>query len=486
MTILDKAISYFSPSAALRREVAKVALDHVRAYDAGKTGRKTEGWITTSGTETAEIWGSKQAKIRARAKDLFRNNEYAKAGIRALCSSTIRTGIGVYPKLKSERQKWESWAQSTDCDYNGKLDFAGIQLLVAQTVFVDGECLIIAHINPSKSFPLELQILEPDHLDDNKTGPENDGGYSLMGVKHNKFGKVDGYWIYPMHPGEVGVIRSDLTSMLVPASRVLHIFKKDRASAVRGVSVLSAAMMRLRDLADYDDATLVRKKIEACFAAFVTTDDGDSVTGSIQSDPRGGNQKTERLAPGLIKYLRPGQDVTFSNPSLSNDESFRRENLLAVSTSMGVTYAQLTGDLRQANYSSTRVGLVEHALHVEQWIWLVFVPQLINPVRSLWRETAMLAGVKTGKEKDAVVAPKRPWVDPYKDAIAEELMVKAGFKSGRRVIQEMGENPDDMLDDIAEWNELAKSKGVVLGANPLASILKINPLEEGQDADKSD
>jgi capsid protein len=37
---------------------------------------------------------------------------------------------------------------------------------------------------------------------------------------------------------------------------------------------LAVSLMKLRDLDEYEEAELVRKKIEACFAAFVRTGDG--------------------------------------------------------------------------------------------------------------------------------------------------------------------------------------------------------------------
>jgi capsid protein len=68
--------------------------------------------------------------------------------------------------------------------------------------------------------------------------------------------------------------------------------------------------MKLRDLDEYEEAELVRKKIEACFAAFVRTGDGsrtladsatttDAATGKVT--------RTETLSPGMIEYLRPAK-----------------------------------------------------------------------------------------------------------------------------------------------------------------------------------
>ena len=56
---------------------------------------------------------------------------------------------------------------------------------------------------------------------------------------------------------------------------MLHLFDRLRPGQVRGVPWFAPVILKLRDLDEYDDAELVRKKIEACFAAFVTGADDE-------------------------------------------------------------------------------------------------------------------------------------------------------------------------------------------------------------------
>ena len=44
MNWIDKAVGYVSPAAQLQRERARAALAIIRAYDGGKSTRRTEGW----------------------------------------------------------------------------------------------------------------------------------------------------------------------------------------------------------------------------------------------------------------------------------------------------------------------------------------------------------------------------------------------------------------------------------------------------------
>jgi hypothetical protein len=116
--------------------------------------------------------------------------------------------------------------------------------------------------------PFQLQVLEPDHLDNGKTEDMADGGYILQGIEFDALGRRRAYWLFPVHPGETR--GRSLASRPVPARQVLHLFERLRPGQVRGVPWFAPVILKLRDLDDYDDAELMRKKIEACFAAFVT------------------------------------------------------------------------------------------------------------------------------------------------------------------------------------------------------------------------
>jgi capsid protein len=59
----------------------------------------------------------------------------------------------------------------------------------------------------------------------------------------------------------------------------MHLFERLRPGQIQGVPWFAPAIVKLRDLDESDDAELVRKKIEACFAAFVTGDEEAAAAG---------------------------------------------------------------------------------------------------------------------------------------------------------------------------------------------------------------
>lgn len=475
--IFDRVVEAFSPERGIRRAQARMALDVVRKYEAAEVGRRTQGWKAGSGSANAEIDGS-LGRLRDRAAQQIRDNEYAKAAIRTLRTHIVGTGITVIPDLKSERELWRRWADG-DCDADGQLDLAGLSSLGVNTWKERGELIVRRRWRRAEdglAVPMQIQLLEPDHLDHTKTGIV-DGNAVIMGVEFDLLGRRAAYWLFPEHPGEVTTLRrGGLQSKRVPASEVIHVYRKDRISQVRGVPELAVSLMRMRDLKGYEEAELVRKKIEACFTAFVTTDNPRRTVGDVQKEQTG--RTIEKISPGLIKYLTEGESVTFGTPaSVGGYGEYTASQLHAIATGAGVTYHQLTGDNARANYTAHRASLREFYALVDQEQWLTWIPMFVRPVRRWFREAAQLAGERIGDKPDAITTPRKQLVDPLKDTMADKEEVRAGLASLFEKWRERGLNPDDQIEELVRIKQLLAEKGLVLDIDAGVTQLKLTPQE---------
>jgi len=208
MNFIDRAIGWVSPATALRRVQYRRALQVAEAfsYDGAMRGRRTGGWITSNSDANRETFGS-MVWLRDRARDLARNNPYATKALSELVGAQIGTGIIPRANTGDDKlnvlidQKFERWA--TDCDADGQFDFFGIQWQVARAVAESGECII--RFRPRRpgdgiDVPFQLQVLEPDYLDHNKT-LSLDTGTIIEGVQFDKIGRRVAYWMFGNHPG---------------------------------------------------------------------------------------------------------------------------------------------------------------------------------------------------------------------------------------------------------------------------------------------
>ncbi|UVA80461.1 phage portal protein [Pandoraea commovens] len=483
---LDRTIEYFAPGVALRREHSRVVLDMHRSYEAAKVGRRTAGWHAGSGSANVEI-GPSLVRVRNRCREMVRNNEYAAKTIDALVTNTVGTG---FTASAPEQQVWDDWCAY--CDADGQLDFNGLTELAQRTRRESGEVLIrFRQRLPEDGYavPLQIQVLEPDHLDHSRNGPINGGNFVIAGVEFNLIGQRVAYWLFPHHPGDVASFRiNSLESKRVPASEILHYYRKRRPSQVRGMPELGVSLLRLRDLADYEQAELVRKKIEACFVAFVSTDNDQQALGTMRSTDGvdAGKQRQERVAPGMIKYLSNAESVDFGSPAASGGYGdYTTTQLFAVAAGAGVTYEQLTGDGSRVNYSAGRSLLVEFRQAIAAEQWLAFVPMVLNPIAQRFQVTAKLAGAqRAAVNKFTWTAPRLPWVDPLKDAMAIKELARGGFQSISEAIRERGDDPDKVFAEIKAEREKLRALGIVVDSDAAVSERLLSPEDVAKLLDK--
>ena len=212
---------------------------------------------------------------------------------------------------------------------------------------------------------------------------------------------------------------------------------------------------------------MLRKKIEACFAAFVTQPEGPGtspLTGA-EKDDRG--RLVESLEPGIVKYLKPGQEVTFGAPHAAGGHGeYHRVKTHEIAAGARVTYQQMTGDMSQANYSSMRGGRLEFQAVLERHQRNVMIHQFCRPVWSAFNEAGIAAGVLREIERTDWTAPKPRPVDPYKDAQADLIRVRTGSATLLDIAAENGRDPATLLNDIAGVAKIIDELGLVLDADP--------------------
>jgi lambda family phage portal protein len=463
MTLLDRAIASLSPEWALKRQRARNAMSMLeRAYDGAKTGRRTGGWVANSTSSDAEIAGSIN-RLRDRSRDIVRNNPYGQRAQDIFSTNVV--GTGIIAKANGAQEAWDTWCRQ--CDADGLLDFYGIQALVARTLFESGECLIrLRERRPEDGMnvPLVLQVLEPDHLDTRRTGAVAGGGWVKQGIEYDAIGRRVAYWLFNHHPGDIATTGQTLTSSRAAAADVLHIFERKRPGQNRGVPRLASVLLKMRDLDDYEEAELVRKGIESCFAAFVTTEDDGQTLGQSSTDSA--DRRIENLSAGMVQYLKPGQDITFGAPQNSGGYAdYTKTQLRAIAAGVGITYEQLTGDLSGVNYSSIRAGMVEFHRSVDAVQWLTLVPMLLDPVWARW--SAMAYGLRVIKQPAGPVRwtpPRRQWVDPLKDVNAARQEIGAGITSLSETIRSRGEDPEKVFAEIAAERATLARLGIVSDA----------------------
>ncbi|MDH3664077.1 MAG: phage portal protein, partial [Alphaproteobacteria bacterium] len=337
---------------------------------------------------------------RSRARQLVRSNPYASNAAASFTAHLV--GCGIKPSsliddaaLKEQiQQLWLAWTDEADAD--GLTDFYGLQAMAARAMFEAGECFF--RFRPRRpgdglTVPLQLQMLSAEHLPLSKCETLPNGHEIIFGIEFDRIGRRVAYHFHRTHPGDVRQGGAgDLAR--VPADQVCHLFHPIAEGQIRGLPWVAPAMVKLWLLDQYDDAELDRKKVAAMFAGFVTRPGPDDVMGEDAAAKDADGAALLGLQPGTMQLLLPGEDIKFSDPADvgGSYEAFQYRTLLACCAAMGVPYTNVTGDLRQANYSSLREGKLEFRRRIEQVQHGTLVFQLCRPVWNRWLRDAVLAG----------------------------------------------------------------------------------------------
>lgn len=465
MNRLDKLIAWFNPAKGVVRARSRTALEVVRAYEGASRGRRLANWAPPSSNANTETTFQLQA-LRDRSRDLVRNNPWACRAIQVISNNVVGTGIlpqaSGRTKTASRRLQtlWEQWGDTPSCDADGRYDFYGLEALVMRTVAESGECLIRRRWRKSEDslpIPMQLQILEPDYLDVFKDGPTATG-YIIQGIEFDKIGRRVGYWLYPQHPGGRQGYGLAMPSVRIDAAEILHVYRADRPGQVRGVPWGTPAIVKLRDLADYEDALLLRQKLSACFTAFVTDPEGVS-SGQVSI--------AESLEPGAIEILPPGKSIEFASPPApSGTGEYTADVQRAIAAAFGITFEALTGNLQRVNFSSGRMGWIEMHRNVEAWQWHMLVPQMCSGVWGWFCDAAETKGYE--RTEATWTPPRREMIDPSKEIRATIEAIRAGLMSLSEGLRKLGYDPATVLNEKASDQKLLDALGLVLDSDPRA------------------
>lgn len=456
-------------------------------YDGATTGRRSYGW-RVAGTDANTEIATARPRLRNISRDMVRNNPIAGRIVQVIRQNVV--GAGIVPAVKSSskarqeriRKLIARHLETTAFDVTGRLNLYGIQGLVMGGVVESGEMLVRRRWVSDRrlALPFQVHVLEPDYLDSTVDGVLLNGNVAINGIEYDvRTKKRVAYHLYDEHPGALRTAISQTTTR-VPAADVIHVYRADRGGQERGVTWFHPVILRMRDLADFVDAQLMRQKIAACFAAFVTSDADPSLPPGFEKDQRTGHP-LETMAPGMIEYLRNGEKVEFGDPPQVGDfDPYLRTSLREIATGVGITYESLTGDLSQVNYSSGRMGWIEFQRSIDDWRWNMLIPHLCTGIAEWTLEAIGIMAPGGIGEYDAIgwTPPRREMINPKEEVPTSRDTIRSGLNSWQDEVRTLGRDPEIVAAEIAEDQKLFDSLGIKLdsdGRFPMSRAVDDDP-----------
>lgn len=474
---LDDVIGWISPKWAAERQAWRAYGDSLdglqkRGYAAADRGRRNADWRVS--------WGSADREglfdlnlLRARHRQMIRDNKYARSALVNMTAQLVGTGIEGRPIHDDDNVRalakgiWDEHCAGT-LDVEGRHDSAGLQAIAAREMIEGGDVLRIWR-SKGRLPDAEVVLIEAEQIDSYQTrNLWETGGRIIQGVEYDKDGRRVAVHVLDHHPGDQ-VAWMGSTSTRYPIADVDHLFETVRVGQSRGVPWFHAGVVDLREVAGTEDAIRMKRRIEACLSVFRKAGDGAAPSPLGQQTAQPAGPAWERISPGMVVQGKPGESIEVIQPSAAGDgDQFNRQQLMAIAASFGLPYDIMTGDVSQANYSSIRASRVTFWALLDCWVFLTLVPQYCAPEfrRVMRREAIRRQKPELLQVRAEWTPPKRPWVDPLKDVAAELVAVRSGFSGLPEALAARGMDLRDALNEYAQVNALIDKLGLVLDSDP--------------------
>lgn len=462
----------------------------LRNYDAAATNNLTYSWTTVPMTAD-ETLRRNQRSLRARSRQQVANNDYAKKFI-GLVKTHIAGPDGVVLQARSQdpngqpdkqandaiESAWRLWGRRNNCDVQGLLSFAEQQRLMVATTAQDGEFLVRRYVGQSFGrFGYQLQHLDPELLDISYNEDLRNGNFIRMAIEFDSLGRRIAYHLIDNVGGEWYYQGRRYTR--VPASEIFHCFLPELVGQKRGIPWMSTSLLRMNMLSGYEDAAMVNARVGASKMGFFYSPEG-SIGG--EEDKNTGELITE-VEPGTFERLPENTRFEAFDPAYPNGEFgvFVDSSLRGIAAGLGVAHHTLSNNLSGVNYSSGRLGEIEMR---EVWKGLQgwFIDHLMRPLFEDWLWVQLATGsirvngnpLPANKyEKFVSVSFQgRRWqgVDPDKQGKADERNINNRLRSPQSIIREMGNEPEEVLDDFQRWDQMLSDRGLTMTINELEPV----------------
>lgn len=469
---MDRMLASVAPTFAQKRYHARLAFNSVGQYAGARSGRAAlKSWRTNAGSADSDSLGD-LTTLRARSRDLVRNNPIAAGARQTSKINVVGSGLRMRAKLNAKllglsddaAEAWERntetlfalWAESKCADITATQNFYELQGLVFNSAFESGDVFTLRRSPKHKRniVPLAIDIVEADRV---ATPNQEQGNYLVRdGVRIDEDGAPVSYYILNEHPGDS--LGAQLYGFKeVPAfgaksgeQMVLHIFDRQRPGQNRGVPQLAPVIELLKQLDRYTEAELMKAVVASFFTVFLKTagDDGIASAAPMGAYPgMGANDVT--MGSGTIVDIGTDEEIQTAQPAnTSNFDPFFQAVVRQIGVALAIPFELLMMHFT-ASYSASRAALEMAAqFFKDRRTWLC--RNFCQPVYEWFLSDAINTGliVAPGFHEDPVrraawsgsqwIGPARISLDPLKEWKAETEAVNLGARTIEAVIIERG------------------------------------------------
>ena len=291
------------------------------------------------------------------------------------------------------------------------------------------------------------------------------------GIVFDEAGNPTEYHILRDHPGDVGVwsaVAGYGQYDRVPAERVIHWFRPERAEQRRGVSEVAPALELFALLRRYSLAVVSAAESVANASMVAQSDASDVEETEADAEAMDVFELERNMVTVLPKGYKLAQ-MKAEQPSATYAE-FKKAVLAEIARCMDVPFNIAAGDSSGYNYSSGRLDHQTYFKMIE--VERERVSRIVlDRVFAAWaREAVLISGYLSNKAKGVLGStdvPDRRWmfdgrghVDPAKEANAQKTRLESLMTTFADEYAEQGQDWERQLEQIAREQTLMNRLGI--------------------------
>lgn len=478
----------FNTEAQARSREHKAALNVARAVSqrgllSALTTNDVASW-QADGLHINDTLGANLPAVIARSRDAARNNPFARRFVGMVRRNVLGPkGIRLQVRMRTEsglknginaaiEGAHATWSRAGNCDVTGRYTRADIDRLGLRHCVVDGT-VFVRFLEGRGVHGVQLQLVPIDALALTHRADLADGAQIRLGVETDAFGAVRAYWL---KGGSNNLDPLSLSRNLVrvPAKEMIQLSLPEEAQQLLGVPWMQAALKPMYQSADFAAAGLNKARESAKRGGFFEQNPDAAPPPSLadgEDGEEGAKTPYQTLVDGTWDILPAGLKATPFESDYPNIEygQFIKDCLRNIASALEVSYISLGNDLSDVNYSSGQLGLGdERTLWQELQEW--FVTHWSQRIDEKWLSYALVAApelqslsfARMAAYASAMTHQRHTWqpLDPLKTIEAQRSRLEAGITSPQRVIAENGDDPDEILAELAEWEAKVADAGL--------------------------
>jgi len=338
LNLIDKAVAFFNPNAAVERLASRAKLTKFE-YDATMYNRQRR---VPSQLQGAEGFRSNYDRVEMmkRARDLDQNFGLVRS---LLLKFATHVAANITYQARTTDQNvnsdveayWNSWWDK--CDLSGRHTGSILMQIATMSMLRDGDFFFI--LVRDQDGNLRLQGVEADRIGDpfrTYTSLNLIGGIHI----NQETGAPDGYDVYLRTFGNAYMFQSTIAS-----NQVFHLYDPLRIDQYRGVTAFCTAINDATDIYEIVQMEKMAAKIASSQGGIIKRNNNNATDlANLTNDLDANNQtiKIESIEPGRITYLEPGEEMQFpDSPNRPGNgfQEFHKILLRNICMGVGIPYS---------------------------------------------------------------------------------------------------------------------------------------------------